>query len=42
MEKVQKPSNSVCYTPPSEPFRIFYECFEQKENKEYAMAYKEK
>jgi hypothetical protein len=23
MEKVQKPSNSVCYTPSSEPFRIF-------------------
>jgi hypothetical protein len=22
MEKVQKPSNSVCYRPPSEPFRI--------------------
>jgi hypothetical protein len=23
MEKVQKPSNSECYTPSSEPFRIY-------------------
>jgi hypothetical protein len=23
MEKVQKPSNSVCYTPSSEPYRIY-------------------
>jgi hypothetical protein len=23
MEKVQKPSNSVCYTPSSEPFKIY-------------------
>jgi hypothetical protein len=26
MEKVQKPSNSVCYTPSSEPFRITNKC----------------
>jgi hypothetical protein len=24
MEKVQEPSNSECYTPSSEPFRIYY------------------
>jgi hypothetical protein len=24
MEKVQKPSNSECYTPSSEPFRIYW------------------
>jgi hypothetical protein len=23
MDKVQKPSNSVCYTPSSEPYRIY-------------------
>jgi hypothetical protein len=23
MEKCKKPSNPVCYTPPSEPFRIY-------------------
>jgi hypothetical protein len=29
MEKVQKPSNSVCYTPSSEPFRIYHNtCYE--------------
>jgi hypothetical protein len=26
MEKVQKPSTSVCYTPSSEPYRIEYLC----------------
>jgi hypothetical protein len=30
MEKVHTPSNSVCYTPSSEPFR-FYSCLEIKE-----------
>jgi hypothetical protein len=25
MDKVQKPSNSVCYTPWSEPYRIYYD-----------------
>jgi hypothetical protein len=24
MDKSQKPSNSECYTPPSEPFRIYF------------------
>jgi hypothetical protein len=27
MEKVQKPSNSVCYVPSSEPFRIYLFCW---------------
>jgi hypothetical protein len=27
MKKVQKPSNSVCYTPSSEPFRIYSDIF---------------
>jgi hypothetical protein len=26
MDKVRKPSNSVCYTPSSEPYRIFHCC----------------
>jgi hypothetical protein len=25
MDKVQKPNNSECYTPSSEPFRIYYQ-----------------
>jgi hypothetical protein len=37
MDSVQKPSNSECYTPSSEPFRIYlhvYETlFEQSERK---------
>jgi hypothetical protein len=27
MDKVQKPSNSECYTPSSEPFRIYRKVF---------------
>jgi hypothetical protein len=27
MDKVQKPSNSVCYTPSSEPYRIYSSTF---------------
>jgi hypothetical protein len=30
MEKVQQPSNSVCYTPSSESFKITYEAFSSK------------
>jgi hypothetical protein len=30
MEKAQKPSNSECYTPSSEPFRIYLDNFSLK------------
>jgi hypothetical protein len=29
MDNVQKPSNSKCYTPSSEPFRTKFELFQQ-------------
>jgi hypothetical protein len=34
MDKVQNPSNSVCYTPSSEPYRIYFKiaCFAQSCN----------
>jgi hypothetical protein len=30
MKKVQKPSNSECYTPSSEPFRIYLKIYAEK------------
>jgi hypothetical protein len=32
MEKVQKPSNSVCYTPLSEPYKIYVNIFISHKN----------
>jgi hypothetical protein len=41
MEKVQKSSNSKCYTPSSEPFRIYMEItvMFQKEKQEEILIY---
>jgi hypothetical protein len=33
MDKFRKPSNSVCYTPQSEPYRIYLDRLEVKRNK---------
>jgi hypothetical protein len=42
MEKVQKPSNSVCYTPSSEPFRIYLCVYSRTWRETYRKAFERK